>query len=330
MKSFELYEPTTIKDAVAILAKFGPKAQLLGGGSDLVAGIMKDWVQGPAMPLPEALVDLTTISRLRGIRVEKAGVTIGAMTTLAEIVESKPVGQAYPLLVQAAQSVASPLIRNSATLGGNLHQRPRCWFFRGPDFACYRKGGDFCYSVGGDNRYHAIIGGEGCYKVHPSDTATALVALGAQAKIVGPAGERVVELDNYFVGPAQDLTHETILKPSELLLEVFIPAPPPGSKQAWSKVKSRQVYDFAVVSVAAAFTVAGEVWKDGRIVLGGVSAVPYRATVVEQQLKGKSIKSVLPQASAAIRGIAQPMSMNAYKVDVAEHSLRTTILNAIA
>ena len=330
MKSFELYEPKNVQEAVGVLTKFGPKAKPLAGGSDLVAGVMKDWVQGKGMPLPDALVDLTTISQLHGIKVDAKGATIGATTTLTEIVESKELNATFPLLTQAAYSVASQLIRNFGTLGGNINQRPRCWFLRGADFNCYKKGGDFCFSVTGDNRYHAIIGGELCYIVHPSDTATALLALNAQAKIAGPAGERVVPFDDYFISPRVDVLRENILKPNELLTEVFIPTPAPGTKQAWTKLKNRQVYDFAIVSVAAAFTTQNDTWADGRIVLGGVSPVPYRATVIETQLKGKPIKSAIKQAAAAIRTVARPMSLNAYKVDVAQNMVERTILGALA
>jgi xanthine dehydrogenase YagS FAD-binding subunit len=329
MKSFDLYEPASTKEAVAVLVKLQKKARPLGGGSDLVAGVMKDWVQGPGMPLPDALVDLSTIPQLKGIKVDKTGATIGAMTTLTEIVESKPLNEQFPLFTQAAHSVASPLIRNFGTLGGNLNQRPRCWFFRGHDFHCYKKGGDFCYSVGGDNRYHAIIGGELCYIVHPSDTATALLALNAKAKVVGPAGERTVEFDNFFTGPREDVLRENVLKPDEIMTEVFIPAPAPGTKQAWTKLKNRQVYDFAIVSVAAAFTMDGGTWKDGRVVLGGVAPVPYRATGIENQLKGKDIKSAIKQAAAVVRTVARPMSMNAYKVDIAQAMVERTILGAL-
>lgn len=329
MKSFELYEPASVQEAVGILAKFGPKAKALAGGTDLVAGVMKDWVAGDGMPLPDALVDLTTIPQLRGIKVDRSGATIGAITTLTDIVESKELGRRFPLLTQAAHSVASLLIRNAGTLGGNINQRPRCWFLRGRDFNCYKKGGDTCFSVTGDNRHHAIIGGELCYIVHPSDTATALLALNAQARIAGPGGERTVPFDDYFVGPRQDVLRENVLKPEELLVEVFVPAPAPGARQVWTKLKDRQVYDFAIVSVAAVFTVEGDTWKDGRIVLGGVSPVPYRALVVENQLKGKSIRSGIRQAAAAIRTVARPVSMNAYKVDLAQNLIERTILQAL-
>src|SRR5688572_19898086 len=250
---------------------------------------MKDWVQGKGMPLPEVLIDITTIKDINGIRLDGGGTTIGAATTLTDIIEHKDLGAKLPVLTQAALSVASPLIRNFGTLGGNINQRPRCWFFRGEDFNCYKKGGDFCYAVTGDNRYHAIIGGELCYIVHPSDTATALMALNAQATIASPSGNRTVPFDSYFIGPREDVLRENVLKPNEVLTEVFLPNPAAGTKQAWTKLKDRQVYDFALTAVAVTFTVNGANWADGRVVLGGVSPVPYRAKVVEDSLKDKDI-----------------------------------------
>src|SRR4030095_4313534 len=254
----------------------------------------------------------------KGIRSGGDGMRIGATTTLTELLESQELQQKFPLLVQAAESIASPLIRNFGTLGGNINQRPRCWFFRGENFACYKQGGDFCYAVTGDNRYHAIIGGELCYIVHPSDTATALLALNAQAKVASPSGERMVPFDSYFVGPREDVLRENVLKPNELMTEVTIPAPAAGTKMAWTKLKDRQVYDFAVVSVAVAFTTdASGKWADGRVALGGVSPVPYRAKVVEDALKGQDVKSAAKAAAAQIRTVSRPMSLNAYKVDIA-------------
>src|SRR5579859_7647513 len=329
MKSFELYEPTTVQDAVGMLDKFGATSKLVGGGSDLIGGIMKDWVTGKGMPIPVQVVDLTTIPNLKGINLGSDGAHIGATTTLSEIIEHADLQKTYPLLTQAALSIASPLIRNFGTIGGNINQRPRCWFFRGENFACYKKGGDFCYAVTGDNRYHAIIGGELCYIVHPSDTATALLALNAQAKISGPGGDRTVAFDQYFHGPREDVLTENVLKPNEVMTEVFIPTPAAGSKMAWTKLKDRQVYDFALTSVAVVFTANGTTWTDGRVTLGGVSPVPYRATVVEDALKGKDIKATITQAAAQIRTVARPMSLNAYKVDIAQGLVERTILQAL-
>ncbi len=187
MKGFDLHEPTSLKEAVGLLDQLGSAGKVLAGGSDLVGGVLKDWVTGKGMPLPSALIDITIIPDLKGVTPGASGLTLGATTTLAELIESADVQKTLPLLSEAAKTIASPLIRNFGTLGGNINQRPRCWFFRGEDFNCYKKGGDFCYSVTGDNTYHAIIGGELCYIVHPSDTATALLALNASARIARAA-----------------------------------------------------------------------------------------------------------------------------------------------
>jgi xanthine dehydrogenase YagS FAD-binding subunit len=330
MKQFELYEPQTVAEAAQVLTQLGPRAKILGGGSDLVGGIMKDWVTGKGMPLPDALIDLTTVPGLDKVSVAADGIRIGATTTLTDIAEHKDLQQQVPVLTQATLSIASPLIRNFGTLGGNINQRPRCWFFRGEGFNCYKKGGDFCFAVTGDNRYHAVIGGELCYIVHPSDTATALLALNASARISGSGGERVVPFDSYFHGPREDVLTENVLKPDDILLEVQIPKPAAGTKMAWTKVKDRQVYDFAMASVAVAFTVdANGVWQDGRVALGGVSPVPYRAAVVEAALKGKDVRSTAKTAAAQIRTVARPMSLNAYKVDLVQGIIERTLLQAL-
>jgi len=330
MRGFELYDATTVKEAVDLLGKYsGRTVKVVGGGSDIVGGVMKDWVQGKGMPLPEVLIDITTIKDIVGIKSDGGGTTIGAATTLSDVINDKDLASKLPVLTNAALSVASPLIRNFGTLGGNINQRPRCWFFRGEDFNCYKKGGDFCYAVTGDNRYHAIIGGELCYIVHPSDTATALLALNASAKIAGTGGERTVAFDDYFTGPRVDVLRENVLKPNEFMTNVTIPNPASGTKFGWTKLKDRQVYDFALVSVAAVFTVSGGNWQDGRITLGGVSPVPYRAKVVEDFLKGKDIKATAKQAAAQIRTVARPMSLNSYKVDLAQGLIERTILDAL-
>jgi len=330
MRAFELYDATSIKEAVDLLKANSTKtARVVGGGSDLIGGLMKDWVHGKGLALPDVLVDITTIKELVGISESGGSLTIGAATTLADVSDHKTVQDKFGRLSQATLSVASPLIRNFGTLGGNINQRPRCWFFRGEDFNCYKKGGDFCYAVTGDNRYHAIIGGELCYIVHPSDTATALMALNASAKITGVNGDKTVLFDEYFTGPRVDVLRENILKPGEFMTHVTIPAPASGTKFGWSKLKDRQVYDFALTSVAISFTLDGPNWKDGRVVLGGVSPVPYRAKVVEDALKGKDVKATAKAAAAQIRTVARPMSLNAYKVDVAAGLIERTLLDAM-
>jgi xanthine dehydrogenase YagS FAD-binding subunit len=261
--------------------------------------------------------------------VGSGGAAIGAATPLTDLVESAELRRGWPALVAAAESVASPLIRNFGTLGGNINQRPRCWFFRGEGFDCYKKGGDFCFAVTGDNRYHAVIGGELCYIVHPSDTATALLALNASAKVAGPGGERLVPFDEYFIGPRQDVLRENVLRHNEVLVEVQIPPLAANTRSAWTKLKDRQVYDFAIVSVAATVTDENGVWRDGRIVLGGVAPVPYRAKVVEDALVGKPIGDNLDAAAARIRTVARPLSLNAYKVDLAQGLIARTVREAL-
>jgi len=330
MRGYELYDATTVKEAVELLKTHGNRAvKVVGGGSDLIGGVMKDWVQGKGMPLPEVVIDITTIKELVGIKLDGGNVTIGAATTVTDLVDSKDIQDKLPLLSQAAASIASPLIRNFGTVGGNINQRPRCWFFRGEDFNCYKKGGDFCFAVTGDNRYHAIIGGELCYIVHPSDTATALLALNAQAKVTGVGGDRTVTFDEYFTGPRVDVLRENVLNKNEFMTHVVVPTPAQGTKMAWTKLKDRQVYDFALVSVAVAFTTEGGNWKDGRVTLGGVAPVPYRAKVVEDALKGKDIKATIKQAAAQIRTVSRPMSLNAYKVDLAQGLIERTVLQAL-
>ncbi len=330
MKSFELYDASSVQEAVGLLNKFGPTAKVVAGGSDLVTGIMKDWVRGKGMPYPEKLIDITTVSDLVGIKIANGSASIGAATTLTSIADSQDLRKGWPVFTDSVASVASPLIRNFGTLGGNLNQRPRCWFLRGEHFDCYKKGGDFCFAVTGDNRYHAIIGGELCYIVHPSDSATSLLALNAAATIASPTGTRSVPFDNYFIGPREDVLRENILKHDELLVNVSIPPLAPNTKTAWIKLKDRQVYDFALVSVAAVVTQDNGVWKDGRIVLGGVAPVPYRAKVVEQALAGKNIKDNVKAAAATIKTVARPMSLNAYKVDIAIGLIERAVMSTLA
>jgi xanthine dehydrogenase YagS FAD-binding subunit len=333
VRAFTLHEPESTQQAVEQLHAHGAEARPLAGGTDLVAGMMRDQLIGSGMPYPTHLVDLTTVSELSGIRIEDDGAHIGATTTLTDIAESLELTSGWPLLTDAAGQVASPEIRNLGTLGGNIHQRPRCWFFRNKDFDCIKKGGDVCFAVKGDNRYNAILGGHLCYIVHPSDLAMVLVALGARACVASPGGtgRREIPFGEYFVGPQQDLLRETVLRPDELLTEVVIPPVAPRTHHAWRKLneKGQPTWDFALVSVAAAITASDGVWEDGRIVLGGVAPVPYRARVVEDALAGQDIRSGLPDAIAELRAVARPMSRNGFKLRLIETLIERTVLRAL-
>lgn len=331
MRDFLLHQPRTVTDAVDLLQTHGVNARPLAGGTDLVAGVMRDQVIGKGMPYPSHLVDVSTVPDIHGIRIGAEGAVIGAATTLVEIAESPELGRSWPLLVQAAGSVASPEIRALGTLGGNLHQRPRCWFFRNKDFDCIKKGGDVCFAVKGDNRFHAIVGGHLCYIVHPSDMATALLALGASARVASPRGDRVVSFDDYFVNPSEDLLRETVLQPDELLTEIIVPPQEPPTHQAWQKLNDKgfPTWDFAVVSAATAMTVVDGTWQGGRIVLGGVAPTPFRATVVEQALAGRDIRGALAGAVAALRKVVRPMRDNGYKLALAEVLIERVVLMAL-
>ncbi len=330
MRSFELYDATTVEEAVELLDQYGPTAKIVAGGSDLVTGVMKDFVAGPGMPYPEVLIDITTIPELHGISMNGGGATIGSATTLTDIVDSAELQSGWPVLTQAVDSVASIMIRNFATLGGNLNQRPRCWFYRGQHFSCYKKGGDFCYAVSGNNVPHAIIGGELCYIVHPSDSATALLALNGSTTIAGPDGRREVAFDDFFVGPRTDVLRENILQHNELMVDISVPELGADTRMAWAKLKDRQVYDFAVVSVAVVANIVGGVWQDGRIVLGGVAPVPWRATAVEDALAGNDVAATVKQAAALIANEARPLSDNAYKVRLAVGLAERAIMDTLS
>jgi xanthine dehydrogenase YagS FAD-binding subunit len=328
MRSVKYYAATSWGDAVATLAKY-PLAKPLAGGSDLL-GWIKDDLVGPKEPRWEILVDLRTIEGAAGYRFSQGeGLRIGALTPLSTLETAKEIVDNYPMLAKAFAAPASPNIRNVGTIGGNINQRPRCWYLRGPEFNCYKKGGDFCFAVTGMNQYHAILDGELCYIVHPSDTAPALLAFDAKAKIVGPRGEKTVPLSEYFIGPRTDVTRETILAHDELMTEIQVPAPQPGVKTAYFKATNRETYDFAIVNIAAWLKIKDNVVEDSRVYLSGVAPTPYRATIVEQTIKGKRIDEALARQAAELQMVrARPMSDNAYKVDVAKALIRRALLEA--
>ncbi|MBI3732592.1 MAG: xanthine dehydrogenase family protein subunit M [Chloroflexi bacterium] len=327
MRSFKYYAATSWEDAVAMLSK-NAAAQVIAGGSDLL-GWIKDDLNGPGAPRADLLIDIRTIPNTSYVKFDAAGgLKLGALTPLVTVAESADVLKNYPGLAKSALSPASPAIRNVGSIAGNLMQRPRCWYLRGKDFACYKKGGDFCFAVTGENQYHAILEGELCYIVHPSDTAPALIALNASAKVVGPGGAKDVALDKFFIGPRTNVLKETVLEHNELLAEISVPAPAANWKSAFIKVTQRDVYDFAVVSVAVAGQIEGGVWKDGRVVLGGVAPTPYRATAAEDALKGQKIDEKSARNAGDLTLVkARPMSQNAYKVDIAKNLIARAVLS---
>lgn len=319
MPRFTYSRPASLKQAITELN--APGARIHAGGTDLL-GCLRDGVFDAAR-----LVSLSSLSELRGIRTRRdGGVDIGALTTLAEVASSPLITDRYAALAQGAASAASPQLRNQGTIGGNICQRPRCWYYRG-DFHCLRKGGDKCFAYEGENEYHCIFGGAGCYIVHPSDTAPALVALSARAQIAGPAGARAVPLDSFFVLPAQDYTRENILRPGEVVTGITLPPPSPSLRSSYHKVRARGSWDFALAGFALAATVTNNRAQSARIVLSGVAPVPWRSIPAEKALIGQPVnaETAAKVAAAAVEG-AEPLSQNAYKVQLVQGVVEEAVL----
>ncbi len=324
MKAFTYYKAAGVSDAVSLLAKYGEQAAILGGGSDLF-GIMKDRPEGPKYKMPQHLIDIKGIKDLGAIKDQKGMLTIGSATTVSEIASSHLIGDKYPLLVQAANQVGVPQIRNVGTLAGNLCQRPRCWYFRRNVFNnCLRKGGGVCYALGGENQYHAVIGSSGCCMVYPSDMAPALTALDATVEIAGPKGNRRVPMDQFYTRPEKNVLRENVLTPQEMVVAVHIP-PPAGGKGVYLKLKERQAFDFAVVSVAINVTLKKDVVDASRLVFGGLAPFPFRNVKAEAAMKGKQIKAAIGAFSQAVMDGAKPLSGNAYKIAAAQGLLEKAL-----
>jgi xanthine dehydrogenase YagS FAD-binding subunit len=315
MRGFNYYKVTTVAQAISLLTRYQEKAAILAGGSDIFT-LMKDRVEGPKFKVPQHLLDISGIKDLNYIREEKNGLKLGAMTILADIASSPLLAGKCSLLVQATGQVAVPQIRNIGTLGGNLCQKPRCWYFRGKLFKdCFRKGGDNCYALSGENQYHAIFPADNCCMVCPSDMATALSALRASVEIATPKGNKLIPIEQFYLRPEKNPLRETVLGPTEMVLSVVIPAPAPGSKGIYLKLKEREAFDFAIVSMAVIVTFEDDVVSGARIVLGGVGPVPLRATGAEAALKGKKLRDGLVTACAAAVEGARPLGSNGYKVN---------------
>jgi xanthine dehydrogenase YagS FAD-binding subunit len=310
LQNFSYARVSSLGEAIEHLAPTGSRVH--AGGTDLL-GCLRDGVFAA-----DKVVSIAGIDALKGIGDSANGVVrIGALTPLAEIAASPLVQQGYTALAQAADAVGTPQLRNQGTLGGNVCQKPRCWYYRGP-FDCMRKGGGRCYALTGNNEGHAIFGGTGCHVVHPSDTAPALMALGATATLMGPEGRRSVALSDFFVPPRVDPTSETVLGPGEVLTELVLPTPREGLRSSYRKVRGRRSWDFALAGVALALrmTPAGVV-ETAKVVFSGVAPVPWRSTAVEQVLTGQSLTDdVVRLASEAGVEDAQPLRHNGYKVDL--------------
>jgi len=321
---FELYQPASIDDAIKLLDKHGTDAWVLAGGLDSM-----DWLKD-RIKRPKVVVDLSQIRELKGVREAGGGIEIGAMTPLTEIVKHPVVREKYSLLMEAAELVASPQIRNQGTIGGNVSQDTRCWYYRG-GWTCYRAGGNVCYADTPTalNREHAIFDADRCVAVNPSDTAPALVALDAQMVIRGPKGERVINAENYWIGPGIDITRMNVIAPNELLTAIRIPSTMAGAQFYFEKVRDRQVWDFPLVNVASAIKTNGATIGEVRLVVNAVAATPRRLKNVEASVTGKPRNEETADMAGrmAVEG-AEPLRHNAYKIPLMRNLVKRAIRGA--
>ena len=321
MPPFQYTEPLSLDEAVALLSQ--PGAVAMGGGTDLLPQV-KDGVISA-----DQLVGLAAIPGMSAIAETADGLTIGAAAAIADIAAHPVVRRRYAALAEASGGLATPQIRNEGTIGGNLSQRPRCWYYRSPLIPCLKKGGDRCYALAGNTRLLCITGGDRCYIVHPSDTAVALSALDARLETTGPNGERTLAMGQFFAGPGRDMLRENVLEPGELITRIVLPADAP-ERSVYLKVRERESGDFALVSVAAALSLdregAGAAIRQARIVLGGVAPIPYRATEVEDYLTGRPASDVDPSEAAALAlPNATPLPQNGYKLPMARNIIKRAI-----
>ncbi len=330
MKAFEWTNPATVQEAVKMLnsraaADIDEAPRPIAGGQDLLT-TMKDYTSRP-----ERLVNLKHIRGLNNITFNARGLTIGALVTLTELEEHDGVRKSFPGLGEAAHSIATPQIRNLGTVGGNLCQRPRCWYFRLEEVICLKKGGSECYAASGENKYNAIIAGGPSYIVHPSDLAPMLVALGASVTVAGTKGKRVIPIEKFFTLPSEgNIRRENVLKNEEIITEIFVPASPLAAHSSYLKFKERESLDFALASAAVAVQLApNQTVRSARIVLGGVAPIPWRVPDAEKYLVGKNLKpDVLAEAAKIALADAKPLEKNAYKVPLAQTLVRRALTRA--
>ena len=329
MKAFEWTNPATVTEAVKMLS--APSAtdiddapRPIAGGQDLLT-VMKDYTSRPTR-----LVNLKTIPGMNRITINARGLTIGALVTLSEVEEHAGIRKSYPGLAEAAHSIATPQIRNLGTVGGNLCQRPRCWYFRLEEVNCLKKGGSECYAATGENKYNAIFGGGPSYIVHPSDLAPMLLALDATVSVTGAAGKRVIPLDKFFTMPSEgNIRRENVLKNDDIITEVFVPASSFAAQSTYLKFKERESLDFALSSVAVAVRLTGRTVRDARIVLGGVAPIPWRVPEAEKFLVGKKLDpEVLSEAGRIALADAKPLAKNAYKIPLTQTLVRRALAKA--
>ncbi len=326
MDKFSIINVTSLKQVTSLLSDSGwGEVMMIAGGTDLLSEL-KEYIE-----TPKTLINLKTLPGMDSITADASGLKIGALATVADIAMHPAIQHHYTVLAQAAASVATPQIRNMGTLGGNLCQRPRCWYYRDETVNCLKKGGDICYAIDGLSKYHAIFGGDPVYIVHPSDIAPALIALNASLKIAGPEGEKTLKVEEFFTLPAANPFRENVLEPNEIVVEVQVPQPKPNTKSFYLKAREKGAPDFALASVAGVFEMMGKTCQTANVVLGGVAPAPWRSAEAETALTGKMInESVSMKAGAEAVKDAEPMNDNAYKVTLAQNLISRTAMMAVS
>jgi xanthine dehydrogenase YagS FAD-binding subunit len=321
MPGFQLLQPSSIADAQKLLYQHGVDAWVLAGGLDSF-----DWLKD-RIKRPKAVVDLSGVEELKGIRVKGDGLEIGAMTTLTDVAQHPVIKEKYGVLAHAAELVASPQIRNQGTIGGNVSQDTRCWYYRA-GWPCYRAGGNICYADTpvGRNREHAILDADRCVAVNPSDTAPALIALDAKFVIRTSKGERVVDAEDYYVGPDIDITRLTILQPGDLLTAVRIPSTWAGTQFYFEKVRDRNVWDFPLLNVASAMVLSADSIEQIRIAVNAAAARPLRLKSVEDAVRGKPRSQETGEMAGKLAvQRAVPLQFNAYKIPLMRNLVKRSI-----
>ena len=317
MKKVSIYRPTTVDEAIQMLSAHGAEAGVYAGGTDLLILLKNRLTQAPSY-----LVDIKKIQNLRYIKEDSAGnVLIGATTKLSELAESDLLKKRYPMLVEAVNFISSPELRNASTIGGDLLQEVWCQYLRG-GYSCWRNGGYLCYGAIGDNSYyHSAMGGRLCYAVYPGDAATALIPFDARVKLATPAGIKELSIEQLVPGDmmVDGRIQSHVVRYNEILTEVVIPAPKPGLKASFEKLRPRGVWDFAMASAAISLQLNNKTINDARVVFGGISGKPLRETAVEAFLKGKQLTAELAsEALTAALTNAAPLKYNATKIDMAK------------
>jgi xanthine dehydrogenase YagS FAD-binding subunit len=326
MPAFELVQPTNVDDAMALLDQHGTDAWVFAGGLDSL-----DWFKD-RVKTPKVVVSLSAVDELKQIRSNQDGLEIGAMATLVDVINHPEVKSGYPILADAARAAASPQIRNQGTIGGNVAQDTRCWYYR-DGWTCYRAGGNICYASPPTamNREHCILGGSRCVAVNPSDTAPVFVALDAKMVIRRGTSERIVDAEDFFIGPAVDITRMTVLEPGDLLTSIRVPSTWAGSRLYYEKIRDRGSWDFPLANIASAMTDNGGVIERARVVVNGVAPYPVRLREVEDALSGQSISENLAETvgQVAIRRV-EPLTHNGFKVSLMKNLVKRAVRGGAA